>query len=206
MKILLSLLLLAGSTSYGQTSLTIYLDDAGKVVSKARKASSVWIITCSDTDTSWYTVESYYANQSPRSSGSYRANTFPVAWEKLPTADFRDAQKEDVHREFYPNGQLKFEGKFQNGLGQEKHVRWYENGTLLSDITLVDGKQVGLAYTYYENGQLQWQYTNEQGLPEGEWIEYDENGRKRSSMKMERGRIAGSRTLYDEQGNPLPNE
>ena len=206
MKILLLLLLLAGSKSYGQTSRTIYLDDAGEVVSKARKASSVWTITRSETDTSWYTVESYYPNQSPRSKGSYRATTFPVAWEKLTAFDFRDAQKEDMHREFYPNGQLKFEGKFESGLGQEKHVRWYENGTLLSEITLVDGREEGISNTYHENGRLKLQFTSEDGLPDGELIEYDENGHKRSSITMKRGMMVGPPTLYDEQGNPLPNE
>jgi hypothetical protein len=57
-----------------------------------------------------------------------------------------------IVNDFYPNGEIKHEGKIINGLKEGVHKWYYENGKLDSEVEYVHGVKNGLAQSYYENG------------------------------------------------------
>jgi antitoxin component YwqK of YwqJK toxin-antitoxin module/predicted esterase len=72
--------------------------------------------------------------------------------------------KHGYFRKWYDNGQLEWEGRFDNGLIQGKATSWYPNGQLHFTGEYRDGMQHG-SFTYYdENGKLQYRADFENGL------------------------------------------
>ena len=62
----------------------------------------------------------------------------------------------EMEKEFYAEGQLKSEGKFQNNLRVGRWVYYYEDGIVRSEGDFVDNKRHGMGKNYYPNGQCIW--------------------------------------------------
>jgi hypothetical protein len=72
--------------------------------------------------------------------------------------------KHGYFRKWYDNGQLEWEGRFDNGLIQGKATTWYRNGQLHFTGVYRHGMQHG-SFTYYdENGRLHYRADFEGGL------------------------------------------
>ena len=84
----------------------------------------------------------------------------------------------------YENGQLKGEGKYQNGNKIGEHKSWYENGELKSLDILIDGKKSGICRIWYENGQLMFEGQYKDGEMDGLFITYSEMGEKISEFSI----------------------
>ena len=73
--------------------------------------------------------------------------------------------KHGYFRKWYDNGQLEWEGLFDNGLIQGKVTSWYRNGQLNFTGEYRHGMQHG-SFTYYdENGKLHYRADFENGSP-----------------------------------------
>jgi hypothetical protein len=71
--------------------------------------------------------------------------------------------KHGYFRKWYDNGQLEWEGRFDNGMIQGKVTSWYRNGQLHFTGEYRRGMQHG-SFTYYdENGKLHYQADFERG-------------------------------------------
>jgi hypothetical protein len=71
--------------------------------------------------------------------------------------------KHGYFRKWYDNGQLEWEGRFDNGLIQGKVTSWYRNGQLNFTGEYSHGMQHG-SFTYYdENGKLHYRADFENG-------------------------------------------
>jgi pimeloyl-ACP methyl ester carboxylesterase len=71
--------------------------------------------------------------------------------------------KHGYFRKWYDNGQLEWEGRFENGLVQGKATSWYRNGQLHFTGEYRHGMQHG-PFTYYdENGELHYRADFENG-------------------------------------------
>ena len=65
--------------------------------------------------------------------------------------------KHGYFRKWYDNGQLEWEGRFENGLIQGPVIEWYQNGQLHFSGVYCNGMQEG-SFTYYdEQGKLRYQ-------------------------------------------------
>jgi len=72
--------------------------------------------------------------------------------------------KHGYFRKWYDNGQLEWEGRFDNGLIQGKATSWYRNGQLHFTGVYTHGMQHG-SFTYYDdNGKLHYRADFENGL------------------------------------------
>jgi predicted esterase len=72
--------------------------------------------------------------------------------------------KHGYFRKWYENGQLEWEGRFDNGMIQGKATSWHRNGQLHFTGLYSHGMQQG-SFTYFdENGKLHYQADFEKGL------------------------------------------
>ncbi|PSR56110.1 hypothetical protein AHMF7605_22690 [Adhaeribacter arboris] len=203
--LLFFLLICSAKFILAQPSQTIYFNEAGKATIKDQ-ASYYSTITQIKKDTTRYTVSTFFISGNLKENGIYEVRNFPVIWETLYQLDFSNALKEGLFKEYYPNQQLKFEGKFRKGFGEGKHRRWYDNGQLLSETTLVNGREEGKVMSYYENGKPSTQYKASSGKIEGELVEYYTNGRKRSRATFSNGLLVGDIIYYDSKENEGPKK
>lgn len=74
---------------------------------------------------------------------------------------------------YYPNGNIKIKGSYNNNLRQGIWQYYYSNGTLWSKGTFKNGKSEGVFTIYNEDGTLYIQSSYQNGIPEGLWSFYD---------------------------------
>jgi len=132
----------------------------------------------------------------------------------FPNAGSVKAQAKDgkIHgymKEFYPNGNLKGEMTFENGIPNGPVKTYYEDGTLETTGTYKNAKKDGLSVkyykdglvskiifkedmpvmrkTYYPNGNLKTELPFAGGMPNGMAKTYDENGKLISVQEFKDG-------------------
>lgn len=88
-----------------------------------------------------------------------------------------DGNKEGLWKEFYPDGKIKSEGKYDNGK-QVGEWKFYHQNTKLEQTGKFNkqGKPDGVWRWYYDSGQLLREENFRAGLKDGMSVEYDENG------------------------------
>lgn len=64
-----------------------------------------------------------------------------------------------VLREYWPNGQLAFEGRFDNGVPIGSAQRWHGNGALMERTQYQDGLEHGVRTTWWPNGEKESEAT-----------------------------------------------
>lgn len=77
---------------------------------------------------------------------------------------------------YYPNKQLKMDGKYKDELRSGLWKAWYENGTLWSEGEYKEGKRNGKGTYYHANGKkyIESLYSNDVRV--GNWRFYDTTG------------------------------
>lgn len=88
-------------------------------------------------------------------------------------------------KQYYPEGQLKMEGRFQNKLREGEWKSWYEDGTLWSIGTFKAGKRHGKGIVYHPNGTKSIEGTYEEGRRIGVWKSWDESGNLLSEQRFD---------------------
>ncbi len=89
----------------------------------------------------------------------------------------------EVHKEYYPSGQLKLEYDYKDGEQEGIYKRYYETGQVEEEGSFKDGEQEGLRKGYYESGNISYIDT----FKNGKWIHrksYDEDGKLESDRDI----------------------
>lgn len=131
--------------------------------------------------------------------------------EKRAEAHFENGELDGLYREWYPNGKVAQEVRYDggkkagmqktfyedgakwseetwvDGLLQGKSMAWYPSGKPRADANYEDGKRDGEATSWWENGQVQAKGTFVDGKYDGKWVEWREDGRKRQEAVFDRG-------------------
>jgi len=108
--------------------------------------------------------------------------------------------------QYYPSGQISFEGNVVNKLFVGQKINYYENGKIKQidslhkpcalDFCCCDG----LVRRYRENGTLQETFINKNGVEAGLVFTYDTLGRLETKYEMINGRKNGQAEKYFEDG------
>lgn len=79
--------------------------------------------------------------------------------------------------EYYPNGQTKIIGEFDNDGKRIGHWQyWYGNGNLWSECDYKEGNPHGKSIVYHENGKKQYEGSYDNNKRIGKWQFWDEKG------------------------------
>lgn len=119
---------------------------------------------------------------------------FDLTGKNIYTTD----EKEGVlhYKFFYPEGTLKREGDYKNGLKTGVWKEYNVLGKLINELNWMDGLQSGVQKQYYTNGKLQLIYACDSGKVSGEVNKYFENGSPYFTGYYESDRPAGLWTSY----------
>jgi len=109
------------------------------------------------------------------------------------------SQHETV-KEYFENGQLKFEGSFKNGEKDGIHRWWYRDGQLEFEGVFKNGKKDGISKGWWENGALEYTGLFSYDKRDGLWEAYYENGQLRKSSNFLLQRKI-SEECFDETGS-----
>ena len=97
-------------------------------------------------------------------------------------------EEQEVKREYWKNGKLKKEIRFEGGKNSYKETWWYENGEKKSEINYKDGAYDGQYNRWYEDGSLM------------EETEYKKGGKDGVHTKWIRGRRSKTLEVYYKDG------
>ncbi|MCB0476616.1 MAG: hypothetical protein KDC84_00530, partial [Crocinitomicaceae bacterium] len=101
-----------------------------------------------------------------------------------------------LHKEYHPNGKIRLEGGYTEGLKQGVFREFditgdsvinsytYERDTLIAEgIVMKDGEYQGDWKYFYKSGELQAKGNYQNSIKEGKWIYYYEDGKKEQEGK-----------------------
>lgn len=108
--------------------------------------------------------------------------------------------KHGEHREWYANGQVKYEVMYYHGKRNGVETKYYENGQTESKITFEKGVRNGPAITYFESGQIEYKGKYKSNERDGEWVEYYETGQILTKTDYQLGEKSGVFEEYFENG------
>jgi antitoxin component YwqK of YwqJK toxin-antitoxin module len=77
---------------------------------------------------------------------------------------------------FYPDGSLRMEGEYKEGLKHGRWVSFYNNGNNWSEGYYQLGINHGKTITWHENGKKYYEGFYQEGKRSGVWKFWDENG------------------------------
>ncbi len=87
-----------------------------------------------------------------------------------------DGKKQGTWIDYYPDGNIKAKGYYQNGIKSGKWIFYFPNGNIEQTGTYTNGKLSGHWKWYFKNGQLRKEEFYIYGLPDGESVEYSDSG------------------------------
>jgi antitoxin component YwqK of YwqJK toxin-antitoxin module len=87
-------------------------------------------------------------------------------------------EADGVYREYYPNGQLFVEGKFERGRQQGEWTYYFDNGQVNRKAMYKDGQPDGPREIFRADGTLFANRGFKDGRRDGEWVTYDKTGKK----------------------------
>ena len=88
-----------------------------------------------------------------------------------------EGKREKEWKEFYPDGNIKREVTFKNGVQNGLGSSYFPDGKLLMRGNLINGLQDGVWEKFYPNGNVEVKLTFKSGNREGLKEAYDENGK-----------------------------
>ena len=89
--------------------------------------------------------------------------------------------KNEVHKEFYPSGNLKFESTIgENGLFNGGYTEYYDSGEVKTKGKYIDGSISDTVYLFYRNGKLKAKGLFQNDIKKGWWYYYQEDGKPKS--------------------------
>lgn len=104
-----------------------------------------------------------------------------------------------VERSYYPNGQLRWEGSFEDGKLVGTNRQWHDNGVMSKDCFFVDGLEHGVIRQWNKEGKLLGEYHMDHGT--GVNKSWHENGRLEGEISFVCGRYSGRMRCWFEDGD-----
>jgi antitoxin component YwqK of YwqJK toxin-antitoxin module len=89
---------------------------------------------------------------------------------------------------YFEDGQISYEGNYEDG---EKNGQWishYENGRIRSEASFRAGRLDGAFASYYANARMRLTKHHKDGQWDGRWVSYDEDGNVTDVDIWEKGR------------------
>ena len=125
---------------------------------------------------------------------------------KLEEGNYKDDKKDGIWKGFFPNGKIKHEITYTNGLAKGYAKMFYEDGKPREEGTWNETCWIGDYRYYFPNGQVAyvWNYNN-QGKREGEQKYFYENGNLKYKGGWENGKVKTNVEVYDESGKFVQN-
>jgi len=105
-----------------------------------------------------------------------------------------------VVREFYPNGNIKEEAVYKNGVLNGYLKKYSESGTLLSKAEYQDGDLNGVYKEFYVTGKIKTEIEYVNNKKDGAQKEYDPEGTLLSEFNYTLGKLEGFSKTYYEDG------
>lgn len=102
--------------------------------------------------------------------------------------DVRDGEE---GKEYYENGNVKYEGDYKNGFFHGNGTAYYEDGSIEYVGSFENGQFHGSGTIYYENGEIQYKGEWSNGSADGEGEHYDEDGKLKYRGSYKNGRRDG---------------
>jgi antitoxin component YwqK of YwqJK toxin-antitoxin module len=87
-----------------------------------------------------------------------------------------------IERDYYKNGQLKYERTYHQGKRHGVLKWWYENGQLYYELTYRQGLPHGIDKCWYNNGKPHSETPYHQGQLHGMGKWWDNNGRLKQNL------------------------
>ena len=113
-----------------------------------------------------------------------------------------ETKQDDIRaeKEYYPNGNIKWEATYKNGKENGIVKKYYENGNLRREYRMINGKVNGPEKGFYSSGNIKWErsYVNDQ--LEGEVKDYYENGQLKSVVYYHNGQLTDVAKSFYENG------
>jgi hypothetical protein len=106
----------------------------------------------------------------------------------------------EVHKLYYPSGQLKLEANFKDDKQEGTSKKYYESGQLQEESNFKDDKQEGIAKAYSPSGQLQAEANYKAGKLEGINKIYYKSGQLQGELNLKDGKPEGIVKTYYESG------
>ena len=103
--------------------------------------------------------------------------------EKVTGKDGAD-QRHGPFVAWYPNGQKKLEGQYQDDKPVGKFVWWYDNGQKAIEGEYVVGQQTGTWAWWHANGQKALQGAYQSGAEFGKWTWWKQDGQVSNAMQF----------------------
>lgn len=116
-------------------------------------------------------------------------------------------RRQGIWMDFYPNGQMRYEGEFKNDKAKGEFRYYDEQGNLKATNTFDKSGEKALNKTYAPNGRLvaTGYYVNQK--KDGEWKYYDkETGQLLLSEENKNGVVDGWSRLYNPDNGVLAEE
>ncbi len=102
----------------------------------------------------------------------------------------------DVQKEYYPDGKLKVEAQYKDGLIDGYYKSYHSNSNLEIEAYYKKGKQEGVTKAYYSNGQLEWEVPYKEGKEFGLYKKCSEKGILLSEGNYKNGKQEGLTKYY----------
>ena len=102
-----------------------------------------------------------------------------------------DGKKDGLIKEWYSNGNQKFEGVYAVGLLQGNCKQWYTDGKLESEVSYKNGKKDGLIKEWYSNGNQKFEGVYAVGLLQGNCKQWYTDGKLESEVSYKNGKKDG---------------
>ena len=114
------------------------------------------------------------SNKKPFTGIAY--NTSSKSDKKLQESKYLKGLLHGTHKEWWENGNKKFQGRFKSGDKNGRWVGYFENGKIKSEINYKNGIEDGLETRWHENGVKYSKGSYKKGKKVGEWNYWDEQG------------------------------
>ncbi|MFT6082500.1 MAG: hypothetical protein ACJAQZ_004580 [Planctomycetota bacterium] len=95
---------------------------------------------------------------------------------KLGGVSFLAVWDGDIRAVFWPSGQVRLKGEFQNGRREGLHEEWHENGQIEAQTAWKNGSRNGRSTHYFDNGIILSQGSYSKGYMDGHWFTNYSNG------------------------------
>ena len=122
-----------------------------------------------------------------------------------------EQQQSAITEKLYPNGQLKEQSEYVNGIRHGKANFYYSNGALLASEQYEKGKLLdssgvpveGKKVYYNEDGSIRMEFTYINGLLEGIQKEYDDQGNLYAESTWVNNRREGLTKIFSKDGQAV---
>ncbi|MEI8365711.1 MAG: 6-hydroxymethylpterin diphosphokinase MptE-like protein [Parachlamydiaceae bacterium] len=127
---------------------------------------------------------------------------FDSHWKLCECYPERDGKPDGQGVLYYPNGKIKEEVFYRNGVLHGPSRFWDPKGLLLAESWFINGKQVGKSWWYYSSGKIYSLQRYQDGEWHGQQVFYHKNGRLKSLLNYALGKLVEDPILLRPDGSP----